>query len=146
MEVVIVLAVLAIVAAVAAPRFFERRGFDERFFFEEVRAALGHARAIAVATGCEVQVQLAAAGYELRQRSACTAGPFDRPVIDPRTGSAPYTGAVPSGVALASTVAPVVFDALGRARTSGGAVVDVTVSVGSQQVAAAGETGLVYVP
>jgi MSHA pilin protein MshC len=146
MEVVIVLAVLAVVAAVAAPRFFELRGFEERFLFEEVRAALGHARTLAVASGCEVQMQIGAGGYELRQRSACAAGAFDQAVIDPRRGTAPYTGAAPSGVALSSTVAPVIFDALGRTRTSGGVVADVIVTVGARQLRTAGETGLVYVP
>jgi MSHA pilin protein MshC len=145
-EIVVVLAVLAILAAVAAPRFFSRPGFTERFYFEDVRSALGHARALAISSGCEVEVQLSASGYQLRQRAACTSGAFTQAVANPATGATPYAAAPPTGVSLASTLNPVVFDALGRARSSGGAVTNVTVTVGSRQLAAVGETGLVYAP
>jgi MSHA pilin protein MshC len=145
-EIVVVLAVLAILAAVAAPRFFSRTGFTERFYFEDVRSALGHARALAISSGCEVEVQLGAAGYQLRQRASCTSGAFTQAVANPATGAAPYSAAPPSGVALSSTLNPVIFDALGRARSSGGTVTNVTVTVGTRQLAAVGETGLVYAP
>jgi MSHA pilin protein MshC len=145
-EIVVVLAVLAILAAVAAPRFFSRPGFTERFYFEDVRSALGHARALAIASGCEVEVQLGAAGYELRQRASCASGAFTQAVANPTTGAPPYAAAPPSGIALSSSLNPVIFDALGRARSAGGVVTDVTVMVGTRQLAAVGETGLVVTP
>jgi MSHA pilin protein MshC len=145
-EIVVVLAVLAIVAAVAAPRFFSRTGFQERFYFEEVRSALGHARALAIASGCEVEVALASTGFTLRQRASCTTGAFSQAVANPATGATPYSAAPPAGVALSSTLDPVIFDALGRARSSGGVVTNVTVTVGTRQLGAIGETGLVYAP
>lgn len=140
------IAVLAIVAAIAAPRFFSRAEFDERLFFDEVRAALGHAQKLAVASGCEVRVTLDASGYELRQRSSCTGPLFDRDVPHPAGTSPMYAGAPPGGVALASTVNPIVFDALGRARDGGGVVSDASVTVGSRLLAAVGQTGFVYAP
>jgi len=145
-EIVVVLAMLAILAAVAAPRFFNQSGFQERFYSEDVRSALGHARALAIATGCEVQVTLASTGYALRQRASCTTGAFTQGVANPATGVAPYGAAPPTGVALSSTLDPVVFDALGRARSSGGVTSNVTVTVGTRQLTAVGETGLVSAP
>ena len=146
LEIVVVLSLLAILASAAAPRFFGRSGFDERFFVEEVRSALGHARAVAVATGCEVQVALGASGYALHQRAACTSGGFDRAVPDPGSGSGACAGAPPAGVALGSSVDPIVFDTLGRARTASGIVSDATIGIGSSTLVASGETGLVYTP
>lgn len=145
-EIVVVLAVLAILAAVAIPRFFSRTGFMERFYFEDVRSALGHARALAIASGCEVEVQLGATGYQLRQRASCTTGAFTQAVANPATGATPYSAPPPTGISLSSTLNPVIFDALGRARSSGGVVSNVTVTVGTRTLAAVGETGLVYAP
>ncbi len=145
-ELVVVISLLAILGAVAAPRFFDTTAAEERFFADEVRAALSHAQKRAVATGCEVRITLAGSGYELLQRVSCTSGAFTRPVPHP-AGTAPgYSGAPPSGVTLTSSASPVFFDALGRALDGGGGVLDVTVTIGSFTINAVGETGLVHGP
>jgi type II secretory pathway pseudopilin PulG len=145
-EVITVLAILGIVALVAAPRFFRSAEFHARFFRDDVRAALAHAQALAVASGCEVEFAISGSSYHLRQRSACTSGAFSREVASPSTGQPPFSATAPSGVTLSASVNPVRFDALGRVLDAGGSVTDVTLSVGGQSVSAVGETGFVHAP
>ena len=145
-ELVVVLALIGIIAGIAGPRFFGVSEFDERFFHDEVRNAVAYARKLAIASGCEVQVALNAGGYELRQRQTCDAGPFTAPVFHPASGALGYSGTPPPGVPLASTVTPLVFDGLGRARDGGGNVVDFTVTVGPRSFGGVGETGYVRAP
>jgi MSHA pilin protein MshC len=145
-ELVTVIALLAILAAVVGPRFFGTDSFHERFALDSVRAALGYAQKLAVASGCEVQVSFARGGYELRRREGCTSGGFTAPVRHPGTGASGYAETPSAGVSLTTSVDPLVFDALGRARDAGGSVVDATITVGARTLAVAGETGLVYVP
>jgi len=142
-EIVLALVILGALATMAAPRFFEQSGFDERLFRDDALAALRYAQKLAVATGCQVQVSVASDAYTLVQRSACDSGSFDRAVAHPGTGAASYTNQAPSGVSFSSDVSPIVFDALGRARTSGGAVTDVSLGVGARAIEIVGETGLV---
>jgi MSHA pilin protein MshC len=145
-ELVIVIAMLGILASVGVVRYFDTTSFQEDFFVEDVRGALGWARKLAVASGCEVQVTIGGGGYELRQRPGCTGGGFSVPVSHPTTGTPGYASSAPTGVSLSSNVSPIVFDGLGRARNSGGAVVDVTISVGGRTLNTVGETGFVHAP
>lgn len=134
---------LALLAGIGAPRFLGHSEFRERFFADEVRAALSYAQELAVASGCEVQLTLDASGYRLRQRTSCSSGAFTRDVLHPATGASGYSAALPTGLSLTSTVSPLVFDALGRARDSMGNVVDTTVSIASRTISVTGETGFV---
>lgn len=142
-ELVVVMGLVALLAAVAAPRFVGRGAFDERLFQEELAAAVRYAQKVAVASGCEVRVSLGGGGYALTRRSGCNAGPFDQPVGAPEAPADSFSGAAPAGVSFAASVDPFVFDAFGRARTSAGAVTDVTLTVGSRTVRVVGETGFV---
>jgi MSHA pilin protein MshC len=142
-ELILVVAILATIAGIGAPRFFGVSEFDERFFFDEARAAVAYAQKLAVGSGCDVRVTLDASGYELLQRQSCTSGVFDQDVANPGSGAATYTGSPPPGLSLASTVSPVRFDALGRARNGGGAIVNFTVTVGTRTFDTIGETGFV---
>jgi MSHA pilin protein MshC len=145
-ELVLVIAILGILASVGFVRLFDTSSFQEDFFVEDVQSALAWARKLAVASGCEVQVTIGAAGYELRQRPGCSGPGFTQPVSHPSTGTPGYASSAPAGVALSSSVSPIIFDALGRARNAGGSVVDVTISVGSRTLDAVGETGFVHAP
>jgi MSHA pilin protein MshC len=145
-ELVTVIALLGITAAVVAPRFFRTDEFHERFAADAVRGALGYAQKLAVASGCEVQVSLLASGFQLRRRTGCTAGAFGADVPDPGTGAPGYAVALPAGVALAASTSPLVFDALGRARDGASSVVDVTVTLGARTLLVDGETGFVHAP
>ena len=70
-ELVLVVSLLGILAAVATPRFFSTTAFRGQFFAQDVAGALRYAQKLAVASGCDVEVTLGAGGYVLRQRAAC---------------------------------------------------------------------------
>lgn len=55
-ELIMVIVILGIISAVAAPRFFDRKVFDERFYFEEVLSTVRYGQKLAVASGCRIQV------------------------------------------------------------------------------------------
>ena len=65
-ELVVVIVILGIVAAFAAPRFFDDRTFLARGFYDELAAALKYSQKLAVASGCSVRVTIDATGYEAR--------------------------------------------------------------------------------
>src|SRR3546814_19077215 len=84
----------------AWPRLTDRSAFQARGFEDEVFAALRHARALAVASGCAVQVSIAGNGYTLNQQTGCTGGGFSLAVPDPATKAPIYAGAEPAGLTL----------------------------------------------
>lgn len=145
-EVALVVVILGILAAVGLPRFFSQSGFQERFFFEDSLAALRYAQKLAVASGCDVQVTIAAGAYTLAERQGCRSGAFNRPVSNPGTGEASYTNQAPPATAFASSVNPLVFDGLGRALDASLSVVNATVTVGARTIDVVGETGFVFDP
>jgi MSHA pilin protein MshC len=69
-ELVTVIVILAIVAAIAGPRFFGTRVFNERGYADEVASALRYAQKIAVGSGCNVRFAITAAGYSAMQQAA----------------------------------------------------------------------------
>lgn len=137
-ELVLVIVVIGILAAVVGPRFFDRQTFDDRLYAEEVRAALRHAQKLALAGGCRIRFALDASGYSVQRDADCegSASAF-APVPDPYTGQAPYTGTPPDGTALSAPFT-VEFDALGRSSTA----VSVTLGAG-HAVRVEAETGFV---
>lgn len=145
-ELTLVLVILGILASVAAPRFFSRHGFDERFFFVDSLAALRYAQKLAVASGCDVQVTFTPSDYALAQRESCQTGAFNKPVPNPGTGEPSYANQAPAGTSVGSSVNPIIFDGLGRARDASLTVVDATVSVGTRAINVVGETGFVFDP
>jgi len=64
-ELIMVIVILGIISAVALPRFFDRKTFDERFYFEEVLSSVRYAQKLAVASGCLVKVTVNDGGYAL---------------------------------------------------------------------------------
>ncbi len=97
-------------------------------------------------SGCPVQVDFGVADYTLTKRIGCRTGTFTLPVVDPIANTSPYTVTLPSGVLVSSSIDPLVFDALGRTTTTGGAVVDATITIGGRTLESVGQTGLVRVP
>lgn len=57
-ELVVVLVLIGILAAVAGPRFFSASAFQARGFYEETLSAVRYARQLAVSTQCPVQVAI----------------------------------------------------------------------------------------
>ncbi|MCI0919045.1 type II secretion system protein [Pseudomonas stutzeri] len=135
-ELVMTLVIIGILAAVVGPRFFDRKVFDERLFFEEAVSAVRYAQKLALASGCLIQVSLGAGGYQLRRAANCTSGAYSAEVQGP-DGQVPFANTVPSGVAVSATQFPVVFDSLGR--PSGAA----NATIGAFTFSVTAETGLV---
>ncbi|RFA28288.1 hypothetical protein CAI21_13310 [Alkalilimnicola ehrlichii] len=84
-ELVLVLLLLSILAAVAAPRFFNLQPFREASLIEETAAAVRYGQKLALATRCEVRVRVNADGlaYALdwgEQSHCAEAGSVSRPV------------------------------------------------------------------
>lgn len=140
-ELVIVIMILALVSAIAGPRFFDRGVFEERGFYDETVSAVRYAQKLAVATGCTVRVNITATGFELFCAAAaatCNTAPFDTPVTDPSRPGANFSRTAPGGVAL--TPASFMFSALGSASANA------TVNVGGRSFSVIAATGFVQAP
>lgn len=116
-ELIVVMVILGVLAAVAVPRFSDRGAFDSRGFTDQTVAALQYARQQAVAQRRPVCVNVAPAQLTITRAvafgAACTVA-----LANPTDGQN-YLAFVPNGVAIAA-VAPaalpltVTFDAAGR--------------------------------
>jgi len=136
-ELIMVIVILGIFAAVVGPRFFDRKVFDERLFFEETVSAVRYAQKLSLAGGCLTEVSLGTGGYHLRRAANCTSGAFSAEVQGP-DGQTPFANTgVPTGVSVSATNFPVVFDSLGR--PSGAA----SATIGAFTFSVTAETGLV---
>jgi MSHA pilin protein MshC len=137
-ELVVIMVLIGILAAVALPRFFDATTFSSRGFYDEVTQAARYGQKLAVASGCDVEFSISGGSFSLRQRAtSCTSGAFTRAVSRP-SGSGSFAASAPSGVFLSASSSSVVFDSLGRA-TPGG----VTVSVDGRSFTIVGESGYV---
>lgn len=136
-ELTMVIVIIGILAAVVGPRFFDRRVFDERLFYEESLAAVRYGQKLAVASGCLIQVSLDGSGYRLRRAANCTSGSYTSEVQGP-DGQSPFAAPLPNGVGVSANTFPVVFDSLGRpaaaaSATLGGFTINVTADTGLVQ-------------
>lgn len=136
-ELVMVIVIIGILAVVVGPRFFERRVFDERLFYEESLAAVRYGQKLAVASGCLVQVNLNASGYSVLQAANCTGGAYN--VSVPGADGKPLAGTVPAGVSVTAGTPPfpVVFASQGQPSAAASA------SIGSLTISVSAGTGLV---
>lgn len=138
-----VIVVLGILSANLAPKFFNFSTFQQRGFFDDTLGAIRYAQKLAVATGCNVQVTIAANQYQLKRpgasdRSRCsstTAGDYTLAVPRPGTGDASYIGSQ-SGVTLSD--ATIYFTAKGLASANA------LITVGSRGISVVQDTGFVY--
>ena len=133
-ELVVVMVILGILAAVAVPVFFDLDTYKDRAAYDEVASALRYAQKLAVASGCEVRVELTAGGYAVQQRvSDCNTGTFAT-----ITGH-PVTSNSISGISI-SPASSIVFNAMGRSDTA------TTINVGANVISIIAETGYVDAP
>lgn len=70
-ELLMVIVIIGVLAAVVGPRFFDRRVFDERLFYEEALSAVRYGQKLALASGCRIRARVDATGYALSHASAC---------------------------------------------------------------------------
>ena len=118
-ELVVVLIVVGILAVAALPRFFGNE-FSERGFHDGAKAAIQHARKVAVASRRYVCVTVAANGVTLdldpTLPEANTAAVACNPALNlpvPQQNCAANRVCAPAGVVLGGA-AGVIFDPLGR--------------------------------
>ena len=136
-ELLMVIVIIGILAAVVGPRFFDRQQFDQRMFYEESLSAVRYAQKLALASGCLTQVSLSqAAGYQVLQAANCTSGGFTSEVQGP-DGQSPFAAPLPNGVSVSANTFPVVFDSLGRPSAAASA------TLGSFTINVTADTGMV---
>ncbi len=140
-ELVVVIVILGIISAVIAPKFFDLKFYQERAFKDELVTALRYAQKRAVASGCDVRVDVLATGFILyRHSDVSTCGtlpPATTKLIHPAGGDFENLN---SPTSLTATV--INFDALGRSRDSGYNVTGFS-DVAGLGITVAGETGCV---
>lgn len=116
-ELVAVIVIVGILAAVAIPRFVGREAFDARGFSDEFVAALQFARQQAVATRRNVCVVVSSGGFALT-RGLAPGDACSVPLANPTSGG-DYLGNAPAAITLSgvgTTVLPfsVAFTPLGQ--------------------------------
>ncbi len=144
-ELVVVLVILGVLAAVAAPRFVDSTAFLQRGYYEELAMALKYSQKLAVASGCPVRVTIDAGSYQARQQAA-QSGSCDLTDTTWPTGvrladGQLLAGTSPGGVATAPAVT-MTFDALGRTNLSA----DQTISIGPFALTVVADSGFVRAP
>ncbi len=144
-ELVTVILIVGILAAMAVPRFFDLAVFEERGFYQEVASALRYAQKVAVGSGCAVRVSITATSYDLRQQAASgnrcdpADATFTTQVLMPDGSAA--TATAPGSVTL-SPVTNYQIDGLGETNLGG----DLNVTVGGLSLTVQSESGYVVIP
>jgi MSHA pilin protein MshC len=143
-ELIVTLIIIALIAAVSGPVFFNINTFRESGFYDETVSALRYAQKYAVASHCTVRVQTTATGFTLFRPAAIgncnTPGSYTTLLTDPSGNATTFTRTAPSGITL--TAADFTFSSSGTASVTPSLVI----SVGSRQLTVIGETGFVQTP
>ena len=128
-ELLLVLTLVAILAAFAAPRL-PLVEFRDRGFAQQALAAIDFARELAISSGCQVQVTLDGSGCRLLWQ-ACGAA-SGASVVNPTSGQTNFcTESAPSAAPFANFV----FDRIGR--PSAGQ----SIAIGARTISVEPETG-----
>jgi MSHA pilin protein MshC len=141
-ELVTVIVIGGILAAVAGPRFFTQTGYSQRGYAEELAAALRLAQKAAVASDCQAQVTLTASTYAVAQQSVsgntCNSLDTTWSTVVIGMDGRPVSGTAPTGIT-ASPAGVFVFNG------SGGLGSAVSIAIGSYTIAVDATTGYVQV-
>jgi MSHA pilin protein MshC len=141
LELILVMAIAGILAAVAVPRLTGRNSFDTRGFTDQLAATVRFAHKLAIAQNQNVFVQLTA-----NDATLCYIATSPCPAANRAPGPGgelPYTVTAPNGVAIASPVAALGFDAGGRPNIAAQLVIQVN-GAGVYNVRVEQETGYVH--
>jgi MSHA pilin protein MshC len=138
-ELLLVMTIAGILAAVAVPRLTGRTSFDTRGFADQLAAATRFAQKLAVSQRRDVFVQMSATQATLCYTASV---PCSSPAPGPGSEK-PYTLTVPSGVAIATPVAVLGFDPAGRPDIAAPLAIQVKGS-GTYTVRVERETGYVH--
>ena len=136
-ELIVVMLVMAVLAAVALPRMTDRRALQERGFLDQLRALVQYSRKVAQTQRREVCVLLAPGQVQAvyANGAACN---LAAPVATPGSNE-PFVIPVPAGVVLGG-VALVRFSTAGQPAPNA----DHVISVGGNSVTVSRETGIVF--
>lgn len=138
-ELVMVIVILAILAALMGPRMMATQGFASRGFYDESFAVVRYAQKTAIAWRRPVVVCIAADGVAAISNSDCSAPAY---LVHPANGGV-LRSVAPSGVTL-SPVGSFSFDGLGRPSAPATIVVTSTIADDpARQIVVASETGYV---
>jgi len=144
-ELVVVLVILGVLAAIAAPRFFSSITFLQRGYYEELATALKYSQKLAVATGCPVRVTIAAGSYQVRQQAAasgtCNLADTTFSTTVQLADGQTLGSTSPNGVSTSPAVT-MTFDALGRTDLAS----DQVISVGPFALTVRSDSGFVQAP
>jgi MSHA pilin protein MshC len=144
LELVVVVSVAGILAAVVGPKFFTQQSFSERGYADELASALRLTQKVAVISGCAARLTVASGSYVAAQQAAsgnaCNAS--DATWATPVLGldGVAIQGSAPAGIT-ASPAGVYQFDTKGALSSSPGT----TVTVGSRTITIDASTGLVQV-
>ena len=136
-ELILVMVIAGILAAVAVPRMVGRTSFDTRGFADQLSATVRFAQKLAVSQRRDVSVRLTAGDATLCYDAACATlapGPG---------GEKPYTITAPDQVAIASPLAVLTFDRGGRPNLAAQLAIQVTGS-NTHTIRVEQETGYVH--
>lgn len=140
-ELILVMVIAGILAAVAVPRLIGRTGFDTRGFADQLAATVRFAQKLAIAQRRDVFVQLST-----NQATLCYIDTALCPAASRAPGPGgekPYTITAPGGVAIASPLPVLGFGAGGRPNIA--ARLDIQVNgAGVHHVRVQQETGYVH--
>jgi len=113
-ELVTVMLLLGILSVVALGRFNDQDQFAARGFFDDTLSAVRFAQKLAISSGCDVQVVIAANNYELRQSTNCTDDDFTSLVDNPADRSKKYQNPEPIPTGFTLTAGFITFNARGE--------------------------------
>ena len=139
-ELVVVLFIVGVMAAVAAPRFFVKQAYSDRGFYDQTLAIMRYAQKSAIALRRNVCGNIASPTINLTYASAAGSGSAcNTNLPSPVGGTSPFTITAPSGVTLSPTTT-ITFTALGSVSSASATT---TITVSSRTITV--ETGTGYV-
>lgn len=141
-ELIAVMVIVGVIAAVAIPRFVGRDAFDSRGFTDQVSSALRFARQQAVAQRRTVCVTITANQLTMN-RSSTFGGACDRDLANPGNGQPAYAINAPNGVLMAGQAFPFNFTFDPSGRPSTGFVLNVNADV-NRSITVEAVTGYVH--
>ena len=148
-ELVLVMTIAGVLAAVAVPRMVDRSAFQTHGGAAEIRTALRYAQKLALAKNREVCAVVAAnaltLSYDSSPNSGTPPGACTQPVTRPGEGAA-YTVVMPANITLTPNMT-FRFNGQGRPTTSAAVLWNAAVILlvgGSAQVIVEPETGYVH--
>ncbi len=146
-ELIMTMVIIGIIAAVAAPRFFDNNVFQSRGFADQVQASLRYAQKAAIAQHRNVCVAMTSSGISLTIASVSGAAIPCGPNLAFPTGENSITA--PSGITL-SPATSFIFDALGKPFDTLGnpSVVQKTITItgATNNIVIEAETGYAHSP